>query len=320
MRANLLAWLSLVLGILAPLTCGATGPFAVLFGYLALRQANLSDGQVRGARPAWAGMALGALGIVLFLGGLFVVGLTQMRDKSDLAVCTNNLRRIGMAVNLYADQKDHPHFPPGTIGERDLAPEERLSWTVAVLPYMEVEPGLGPATGKSPAVFQKGQALLARFDLTMGWQAEANRQAMTGVPTWFICPAAPGRPNPGEPAWTHYVGLAGLGADAATLPTTDPNAGFFGYDRVITRDDIQRGTAQTMLVTERLNAVGPWGAGGPATVTGVDPNRQPYVPSQFGGLHRDGANTLFVDGHVRAFTDRAERSLWEDQCRINVDQ
>ncbi len=267
--------------------------------------------------PAWR---IGALGLVLFLGGLFVVGLTKLRDSSDQTVCTNNLRRLGLAVNLYANQKEHSHFPPGTILQPDLAPDERLSWTVALLPYLDAEASVGPSTGRPPAVFQKGQALAARFDLTKGWKAEANRQAMTGGAAWFVCPAAPGRPTPGEPVWTQYVGLAGLGVEAPTLPASHPDAGFFGYDRTIAREDVKRGTAQTMMVTERLHALGPWGAGGPATVAGVDPAKQPYVPDQFGGLHPHGANTLFVDSHVTFIREGALPSIWETQCRINVDE
>jgi prepilin-type processing-associated H-X9-DG protein len=191
---------------------------------------------------------------------------------------------------------------------------------VAVLPYMAVEPSPGPVTAKAVGVYHKAEVLYARFDRTKGQDAEENRQAMrTSVP-WFVCPAAPQRPAAGEPPLTQYVGIAGLGADAATLPKTDPHAGFFGYDRVITRDDVRRGTTETMTVSERAGAVGPWAAGGPATVTGVNPEAKPFVPDQFGGLHPHGANTLFADGHVTFISDRAAPRVWEDQCRINVEQ
>ncbi|HKI36158.1 MAG TPA: DUF1559 domain-containing protein [Gemmataceae bacterium] len=318
-RTNPLAWLSLLLGVLAPVTCGATGPFALLFGYLALRRVNLSEGRLPGARAARLGLVLGALGIVLFFGALFVVGLNQMRGKSELTGCTNNLRRIGQAVNLYYDLNGNKHYPPGTIAVPGLEPERRLSWMVAILPYMEVEPTPVPVDAKSPAAFHKGEALYKHFDLSKGWQDDPNRQAMSGAPLWYICPAASYRPPPGEAALTQYVGIGGFGLDAPTLPKTNVRAGFFGYDRVIDRDDVKRGTSQTMILTERAHAVGPWAAGGLATVTGIDPQEQPYVPRQFGGLHPHGANTLFADSHVTFILDRAEPKVWEDQSRINVD-
>jgi prepilin-type processing-associated H-X9-DG protein len=316
MRTNVLAWLSFVLGVLAPVTCGATGPFAIFFGFLALRRVNLSGGGLPGARPARAGIILGGASIVLFLVGLFTVGLYQLRAKSQLTVCTDNLRRIGLAVIRYQDDADHPHYPPGTVILPDLPPDQRLSWMVAILPYMETEPG---AAG-TPAAFQKGVALYARFDLSRGWDADANRQAMTGSLPWFICPGSSYRPVAGQPALTQYVGLAGLGDDAARLPKSDPQAGFFGYDRIITRDDVKRGTAETIMVTERAQSDGPWAQGGPATVTGVEVDKQPFVPRQFGGLHPGIANTLFVDAHVRQIADNAAARVWEDQCRINVDE
>jgi prepilin-type processing-associated H-X9-DG protein len=320
MRTNLLAWVSLVLGVLAPLTCGATAPFALFFGFLALRRVHLSDGRLAGGRAARAGMILGGLGIVLFFAGLLVVGITRLRGKSEVTICANNLRRIGQAVILYHDQVDHPHFPPGTAPVAGLEPDQRLSWMVSILPYMEVEPTPVPPSEKLPAAFHKGEALYARFDLQKGWREDPNREAASSPLVWFVCPAAAYRPVPGEPVLTQYVGIGGLGTDSPALPKTDPRAGFFGYDRVISRADVTRGTAETMMVTERKGVVGPWSAGGPATVTGVDPLKQPYIPTQFGGLHPGGANTLFADGHVTFISDLAAPRVWEDQSRIHADE
>jgi prepilin-type processing-associated H-X9-DG protein len=311
-NTNPLAWLSLVLGVLAPLTCGATAPFALLFGFLALRRVNLSDGRLAGARAARAGMVLGAIGIVLFFAGLFVVGLYELRGKSEATVCTNNLRRIGLAVNLYHEAKDHPHYPTGTVVIPELDPDQRLSWMVSILPYMESEPGAG-----APAPFRKGETLYGHFDLKKGWHGPANQEAI--ILAWFVCPA--GRSvAPAGTDLTTYVGIGGLGTLSPTFPKTDPRAGFIGWDRVITRDDVTRGTAETMMVTERAHDLGPWPRGGWGTVTGVDPAAQPYVPRQFGGLHPHGANVLFADAHVNFVTDRANPVVWEEQCRIKRDE
>jgi prepilin-type processing-associated H-X9-DG protein len=249
-----------------------------------------------------------------------MVGLYHLRSKSEVTVCTNNLRRIGQAVNLYYEQSGRQQYPTGTVRVEGLEPERRLSWMVIILPYMETEPTSSPFADKPRAAFHKGEELFARFDLNHGWQEEKNRQAASGGPAWFICPGSAYRPAPGEPSLTQYVGIGGFGVDAPTLAKDDPRAGFFGYDRVINRADVKRGTTQTMMVTERKDAVGPWSAGGPATVTGVDPALQPYVPLQFGGLHPGGTNTLFVDGHVAFINERGDALLWEQQSRINVDQ
>ncbi len=313
--ANPLAWLSLLLGVLVPLTCGVTGPFALLFGYLALRRVNLSDGRLPGTRAARAGMVLGAAGIVLFLVGLFVVGLYHLHGTSEVAACANNLRRIGQAVNLYQDKKGNDAFPTGTVVIADVEPDQRLSWMVSVLPYMEGE----PAAGRTPASFRKGETLYARFDLNQGWQAQANQDATDGSLSWYVCPAARALVPAGSPLTT-YVGIAGLGTDAARLPKDDRRAGFFGYDRVITRADLKRGAAETMMVTERAHDLGPWSRGGPATLSGVDAAALPIIPGQFGGLHDHEANVLFADGHVNPITDRANPLVWKEQCRIDREE
>jgi prepilin-type processing-associated H-X9-DG protein len=307
-----------VLGVLAPLTCGATAPFALLFGYLALRRVNLSDGRLPGARAARAGMVLGAAGIVLFFAGLFVVGLYELRGKSEVTVCTNNLRRIGLAVNLYHDDKEHAHFPSGNTIFGELEPDQCLSWMVLILPYMESEPG-----ANGPASFRKGEELYARFDVKRGWHdgvnQEANQEAMSVTVPWFVCPA--GRHLvPARSVWTTYVGIGGLGMPSPNFGKDSPGAGFFGWNRVITRADVTRGVAETMIVTERAHDLGAWTRGGWGTVTGVDPAAQPYVPRQFGGLHPHGANVLFADAHVSFVSDRANPVVWEEQSRIHRDE
>jgi prepilin-type processing-associated H-X9-DG protein len=56
-----------------------------------------------------------------------------------------------------------------------------------------------------------------------------------------------------------------------------------------------------MTIIETTRDLGPWAAGGPSTVRGLDPQIQPYIGSggQFGGSHTDGAYASFADGSVR---------------------
>jgi prepilin-type processing-associated H-X9-DG protein len=310
-RTDVRAVISLVLGVLAPLTFGLTSLPALFVGFLAMRQINLSDGRLKGHRVAAVGMALGVAGIVAFVVGIVVVALTQMGLNAEEAGCQNNLRRIGMAVAVYHDE--HRHFPRGTIPVEGLAPDERLSWMASVLPYMEREPGVPKGPG------HKGQDLFDRLDREKGWQAPENRPVADTFLPWFVCPASGARPTSGEPGVTKYVGLGGVGKDAALLPEDDPRAGFFGYDRLITRDDVTRGASVTMMATEAATANGPWAAGGPATVRVVDPGDQPYIGTgrPFGGLHPDGVNALFADGHVGWFKATVSPSVWEAHATIH---
>jgi prepilin-type processing-associated H-X9-DG protein len=68
-----------------------------------------------------------------------------------------------------------------------------------------------------------------------------------------------------------------------------------------------------MMVAETTLNNGPWTAGGPATVRGLDPGRQPYVGRgcQFGGTHRGGVIVAFADGSFRFHRDALNPKLFE---------
>jgi hypothetical protein len=104
--------------------------------------------------------------------------------------------------------------------------------------------------------------------------------------------------------------MAGVGADAATLPLEDKRSGMFGFDRQVRLQDIKDGLGNTILVMETTTDLGPWAAGGASTVRGLDPEQQPYLArdGQFGLKHRTdtffrtnpvGSNISLVDGSVR---------------------
>jgi hypothetical protein len=124
----------------------------------------------------------------------------------------------------------------------------------------------------------------------------------------FICPANASRTQPPLPGPTHYVGIAGLGEDAAELPLSHPRAGFFGYDRKLKLDDLRAGGANTLAIAE-VTEGGPWTAGGPATVRGVSDDTPCLGEGgQFAGMHNGGSfpwskqvltNVLFADASVR---------------------
>jgi prepilin-type processing-associated H-X9-DG protein len=78
-------------------------------------------------------------------------------------------------------------------------------------------------------------------------------------------------------------------------------------------EDLKDGAAATLLLAETGVGNGPWSAGGPATVRGLDPARQPYIgrARQFGGLHRRGLNVAFADGSVRFLKDTIDPKVFE---------
>lgn len=117
---------------------------------------------------------------------------------------------------------------------------------------------------------------------------------------------------------THYVGIAGVGSDAASWPMDGDAIGFFGYDRTLHEKDFKGGLANTLMVIQTGLDNGPWVASGYPTVQGYEPERVPYfgIGGQFGGLHRGGANALFADGSVRFLSDDIDRGVLEAMCKI----
>jgi hypothetical protein len=143
----------------------------------------------------------------------------------------------------------------------------------------------------------------------------------------FLCPANPRWGALGEPGLTHFVGVAGLGRDAATLRATDRKAGFFGYDRVITPRDIKDGTSNTIMVIETSADNGPWAAGGRPTVRGVDPDDVPFLgrgrpfgtvhyAPQFVGRPQAPANAVLADGSVRTLAESISARTFETLATI----
>jgi prepilin-type processing-associated H-X9-DG protein len=257
---------------------------------------------------------VGVLVFVLFLAtGLLLVFVQKAREAGIRAQCQNNLNALGLGMKNYPDVLNR--LPPGTVPNQALPPEKRLSWLVDNFDFFA------------------GMAL--RIDRQKGWEAPENQepkgQGMIGGPrvlgnlSLFLCPANPSRAPDGQPGLTHYVGIAGIGPDAASRPlhiddkrTIDPTIGYFGYDRILHREDIKDGLSTTMMVLEtRLNN-GPWTAGGYPTLRGLDPAAQPYIGTdgQFGGTHSGGVNALFADWSVRFLSQSIDPRVFEGLATI----
>ncbi len=200
-------------------------------------------------------------------------------------------------------------FPPGTLPNAGLPPDKRLSWLSALPPFLE----------QKTRDAERMQSLYGKLDPSLAWDAGPNAAVAHSVAPVCVCPAhAAADPNL-TPGHTDYVGLAGVGPDAATLPLSDPNAGMFGYDRTVKRDDVTAGTSETLMATETGRANGPWTAGGPPTVRGVDPADAPYIgPGRaFGGLHPGGLNVLFADGSAEFMQDNVSPQFFETLTRLH---
>ena len=133
---------------------------------------------------------------------------------------------------------------------------------------------------------------------------------------------------------THYVGVAGVGLDAATYKRGDPatahKRGVFSYDGAASVTEIMagRGTSNTVMMIQvphdRGAGVTPWIAGGGATVRGV-PEKNSVEPFSLGkdrsgkSIGEKGTKGTFVlmaDGTVRFVGQDVSDEVFKAMCTI----
>jgi prepilin-type processing-associated H-X9-DG protein len=226
-----------------------------------------------------AGIVALVLGLV---GGVLIATVPRAQDAAARMGCSNCLKQIGLAIHNHASTYEG-RLPPATEPNPKLPPQRRLSWLVAILPYVEAND------------------LYSRTDHKKSWDAEENRFLALTVYKPYLCPGFPEQLPVSTLLPAHYIGIAGLGDDAASLPARHPRAGFFGHDRNLYFADLKGHTSTLLVAMETRQVHGAWTAGGPPTVRGLDEDGPSYLgqAGQFGGIHRGGTMVLFADGSVR---------------------
>lgn len=309
-RLSKAALAAFILGASSLVLLLATALPSLFLGVQAIRSINRSDGRLRGRGLAVAGLVLSAFVTLVTLLGSIALVLLYVQERSYALGCANNLRQIGQAVHAYSKQNED-YFPPGTVINAGLKPQQRLSWEAAILPYLFESESAGKKADKKR---DKG---IGKIAFNEAWDAPANAGLRSNVLP-FLCPVLAHELMPGKVGLTAYVGIAGVGEDAATLPRSDVNAGFFGYDRLLQAKDITALLSATAAALETRHDNGLWPAGGSPTVRGVLPEGNRYVGNDaaFGGLHRNRANILWADGSVRALSDEIDPELFRNLARI----
>src|SRR5262249_40919709 len=136
--------------------------------------------------------------------------------------------------------------------------------------------------------------LYRKIDYRGSWKDPQNWLAACTLIPEFIDPSYPDASRygthagmPMEVAATHFVGIAGVGLDAADYPFADPayvaKRGVFGYGKSAAIAEVRqgRGASNTILMVQVPHdgpaGVTPWMAGGGATVRGV-PEKNSIAP------------------------------------------
>lgn len=190
-------------------------------------------------------------------------------------------RHRTLLLGLHGYEKTAGSFPAGAAGAQLLPPETRLSWLATLLPYYD--------------------HLDWHEQLNFGraWNDAANQRVTRRPFELVVNPSlGPATTKAGFPI-SHYVGVAGMGGDAANLEASDPRAGVFGFRPRPRRDQIPDGASHTIALAGVQKQLGPWASGGAATVRGF--TRQPYIhgPDGFGSGQPDGMVVGMADGSVR---------------------
>jgi prepilin-type N-terminal cleavage/methylation domain-containing protein len=243
-------------------------------------------------------VVLAIIGIAI---GLMLPATRRVRESAARIACQNNLKQLMLGFHNYEsmgqpapdpstghrDEHGGRFFPPGCLGP-GTTPEERLSWMVALLPYVEQD-----------AVFQ--------FDVAKGYAG--NLPAAQTLIRTFVCPAseeAAGGNSRYERRLsridlTNYVAMAGLGRAAADQLAGTAGNGFMGHDRLTSFALIKDGASNTIALLETGHDLGPWARGGGSTLRGFDPADGPlHGEKQTFGIHTGLIQAAMVDGSVRS--------------------
>ncbi len=185
-------------------------------------------------------------------------------------------------------------------------PSQRISWMAELLPHLGYE------------------ADYRRLEMNDAWDnPDTNLPiAQTWVPQ-FLNPRFPNSSwraqIPGQTARlgaTHFIGLGGVGTDAAYNPPGNKKNGIFGYGRTTKLSDIKDGTQNTIYMIQVPPEFDrPWIHGG-ATVQGV-PETQSVTPFVTDIEGKKGTFVLMADGTVRFISADIDDAVFQSLATIH---
>jgi hypothetical protein len=258
-----------------------------------------------------------------------------MRSELQLAAGQMQRDKLGGAAQqlgergLTVRQVEPGRYPPGAF-KRPASPvrtanqpNQRVSWMAGLLPFLG------------------HNSVFRRIDFNASWQDPSNWMAARTLVPEFIDPMYPDQAkyvnHPSlafRVAGTHYVGIAGVGLDAAGYNPDDPayvnKRGILGYDRSATLEEVRagHGLGNTILMMQVPHdgpaGVTPWLAGGGATLRGVPESKsiEPFVlgkdrngqPITHGG--KRGAFAVMADGSVRFIDAGISDDVFKAMCTV----
>ena len=278
-------------------------------------------------------VVIAVIGILI---ALLLPAIQSARESARRMSCCNNLKQIGLALNLYYNTNNK--LPPG--------------WTAydpqTHLPYTLGEPGWGWASRILPFMEQNSLANnVIHYNLAIS--DPSNQTARLTQIAEFRCPSDinqqtcidPDDPAQIEMAVGNYVGVFGTQnvheVENMTVGQQCISDGVFYHNSAVTYKDIRDGTSHTFAVGERCLVISPqWQPGmdlglstwvgspandrcGPGMVLGTGlytPNTRQDDLHNFSSRHPTGTNFASADGSVRFVSQELDDQLFRALCTM----
>jgi uncharacterized Zn finger protein (UPF0148 family) len=246
--------------------------------------------------------------------------VVRARGTMEMATGRPHLNALAAALRGYLAANDNK-FPPGLCPRpipvarsgRPWPPEEHVSWMALVLPYLGEE-------------YRGVRAHIADVE---SWRKPENLKAgLVVVPAflsagsppdswWVRPPAAPDA----ELAQTHFVGIAGIGLDAARYRDGDTEVanliGIFGYDRVTNLKGLKNPATTIAIAQVPPTFKRPWICGGGATIAGVPETEsvKPFVCTKHNNT--PGTYVIMADTSIRFVPETIPDKVFQAMCTRN---
>ncbi len=193
--------------------------------------------------------------------------------------------------------KSEGHFPAGAVPAASLVPSLRWSWLAQLA-----------------ARHDNPQAL--HINWNERWNEPSQDRFVRRSIARFQNPLVVNKVSEDKYPAAHFVGVAGVGADAPTLPADHPRAGIFGQDRQTKLDQIRDGASNTMLLAGVKEHLGSWAAG---TTSYRAFTHEPYIhgPDGFGTGQPHSMLVLMADGSVREVTSKTDPRIVRRMAAMN---
>jgi hypothetical protein len=212
------------------------------------------------------------------------------KKAAPAVTAASRLTELGERIAKYRTQQGH--FPSSAAAGRDASqPSERLSWMAELV----------------ATVLMPNRPAPSRTD---SWRSPNNERFVRQQIPEFLNPSVSQLTGAENYPTTHFVGVAGVGADAADLPVGHPRAGIFGNGRNTRLEDIRDGASNTLMVVGVTKDLGSWAAAGMSTVRAL--TREPYVngPDGLGTGSADRMMVLKADGSVQEMSAKTDPRIF----------